>query len=295
MKTKNILTFISALLVSASFAGAEDAKTPSTTPNNNSTTMADKTASSKLDFIEQGGKKFIHVSTINTVEANTQFMQNVQIINNQRQALIDLDKRKKEAFTDGEKTEIDKKIKELSERLAKDNDAMSRAYGYSLTRNYMHVIVKTRVFLKLTDEEYAKAKEDEKTKPEELLVKGDDKFRLIAEIPGVEANNVFRQNVQLMQAQRERFVQMNEALKTMADGEEKKKLQEEAKKAEETLIKNNEEMTRLYGFSLARNYLMDVEESKLYAQVNEEEFLQAEAKAALGEDKDKDKDKEAKK
>lgn len=36
--------------------------------NDNNNTMSNTT--SKLDFIEQNGQKFIHVSTIGTVEAN---------------------------------------------------------------------------------------------------------------------------------------------------------------------------------------------------------------------------------
>ena len=79
---------------------------------------------------------------------------------------------------------------------------------------------------------------------------------------------------------------MKEAEKTATD-EQKAKLEEEIKKAEETLLKNNEEMTKRYGFSLARDYLMEVEESKLYTLVNEEQFLKAEKlaeDAALSED-----------
>ena len=64
-----------------------------------------------------------------------------------------------------------------------------------------------------------------------------------------------------------------------SSGEQKAKIEEDMKKAEEVLVKNNEEMTKRYGFSLARDYLMEVEESKLYTQVNEEEFLKAEKAA----------------
>lgn len=255
-------------------SAAPEAETLSQNDNNN--TMSNTT--SKLDFIEQNGQKFIHVSTIGTVDANRQFMQNVNLVNQQRRQISILDEARKLVSTKEAQDALAKEIENAAKKLAENNQTMAKSYGYSLDRKYIHAIVKTRVFIKLTDEEYKKAKEDPETKPEDLLVKGDDKFRLIAVIPTVEANNDFRRNVQLVQAQRNQLVQMKQAADA-SSGEQKAKIEEDMKKAEEVLVKNNEEMTKRYGFSLARDYLMEVEESKLYTQVNEEEFIKAEKAA----------------
>ncbi len=268
----------------AALAFAEDAPEAPISQNENTSTMSNST--SKLDFIEQNGQKFIHVSTIGTVDANRQFMQNVNLVNQQRQQIALLDEARKIVTEQASRDALTKEIETAAKKLEENNAAMVKAYGYSLTGKYIHAIVKTRIFIKLTEEEYKKAKDDPETKPEDLLVKENDKFRLIAVIPGVEENNNFRRNVQLVQAQRNQLVQMKEAEKTATD-EQKAKLEEEIKKAEETLLKNNEEMTKRYGFSLARDYLMEVEESKLYTLVNEEQFLKAEKlaeDAALSED-----------
>ncbi len=268
----------------AALAFAEDAPEAPISQNENTSTMSNST--SKLDFIEQNGQKFIHVSTIGTVDANRQFMQNVNLVNQQRQQIALLDEARKIVTEQASRDALTKEIETAAKKLEENNAAMVKAYGYSLTGKYIHAIVKTRIFIKLTEEEYKKAKDDPETKPEDLLVKENDKFRLIAIIPGVEENNNFRRNVQLVQAQRNQLVQMKEAEKTATD-EQKTKLEEEIKKAEETLLKNNEEMTKRYGFSLARDYLMEVEESKLYTLVNEEQFLKAEKlaeDAALSED-----------
>lgn len=268
----------------AALAFAEDAPEAPISQNENTSTMSNST--SKLDFIEQNGQKFIHVSTIGTVDANRQFMQNVNLVNQQRQQIALLDEARKIVTEQASRDALTKEIETAAKKLEENNAAMVKAYGYSLTGKYIHAIVKTRIFIKLTEEEYKKAKDDPETKPEDLLVKENDKFRLIAVIPGVEENNNFRRNVQLVQAQRNQLVQMKEAEKTATD-EQKTKLEEEINKAEETLLKNNEEMTKRYGFSLARDYLMEVEESKLYTLVNEEQFLKAEKlaeDAALSED-----------
>lgn len=255
---------------------SSETPTESISQNENNTTMSNNT--SKLDFIELNGQKFIHVSTIGTVDANRQFMQNVNLVNQQRQQIALLQQAQKIVANKETRDALSKEIETAGKKLDENNNAMAKSYGYSLARKYIHAIVKTRIFIKLNDEEYKKAKEDKEIKDEDLLVKGDDKFRLIAVIPGVEENNRFRQNVQLVQNQRNQLVQMKKAADA-ATGEQKTKIEEEMKKAEEVLVKNNEEMTKHYGFSLARDYLMEVEESKLYTQVTEEEFLNAEKAA----------------
>lgn len=257
-------------------AFAADEATDSISQNENNTPMSNTT--SKLDFIEQNGQKFIHVSTIGTVDANRQFMQNVNLVNQQRQQIALLQQAQKIVATEEARNALAKEIETAGKKLTENNATMAKSYGYSLDRKYIHAIGKTRIFIKLSDEEYKKAKEDPETKAEDILVKGDDKFRLIAVIPGVEENNNFRRNVQLVQAQRNQLVQMKQAADA-ATGEQKTKIEEEMKKAEEVLLKNNEEMTKRYGFSLARDYLMEVEESKLYTLVNEEEFINAEKAA----------------
>lgn len=234
--------------------------------------MADNTA---LDFIEQNGQKFIHVSTINTAEANTQFIQNVQLVQRQRQMMVELDQRAKTALTEEERKAALAKIKEIGKKLDENNQAMAKAYGYSLTRDYLHQVLKTRIFLKLTEEEYAAAKNDANVPADHLLVKGDDKFRLISEIPGAEANEQFRHNVQVMHNLRRQLVAYKDSVAKMPDSEEKTKALENARTAEENLVKNNDLMIKQYGFSLARDYLMEIVESKLYTKVNEEEFLKA--------------------
>lgn len=228
-----------------------------------------------IDYIEQNGQKFVHVSTISSAEANENFMTNMQLVQRQRQALVALS----QILSPKEKETMASAIKERETALNKNNEQMAKSYGFTLLRNYLHQIVESQVFLKLTDEEYSKAKE-EGVPADQFIVKGNDKFRLIAKIPGAAANDQFRHNVQVMQAQRDRLVQMNNVLAKMPEGEDKTKLQAEAKTFGERLEADNKTMIEKYGFSLTRNYLLQVVESKLYTAVTEEEFLKAEAAAA---------------
>lgn len=236
-----------------------------------------------FDWIERDGQKYLLVSKLDSVKANEEFMKNVQIIGQLRQALLKLDEHRKIAFTEEEKKATDEKIKELSDKLTEGNKTMAEAYGYSLTRDYVHIPVVTNVYLKLTDEEYEKMK-DKLELGKDLIVKGDDKYSRVSQIPNEKANEEFRRNVQYMLATQNRLRQINEALKKMPEGEQKEKAKAQFETEEKGLIEDNKKMFDAYGYSIARNYYMEIENSKLYIKVTEEEFLRAEAKSAISDD-----------
>ena len=85
--------------------------------------------------------------------------------------------------------------------------------------------------------------------------------------------------MQLVQNQRQRLAQLQQAKEQTKEADAKAKLDDEFKKSEETLVKNNNEMAKTYGFSLVRNYVMEIEEAKLYMGVTDEEFAKQKAEA----------------
>ena len=140
--------------------------------------------------------------------------------------------------------------------------------------------VETVLYLKLTDEEYDAAKKNPEIKADkDLLVKGDDKFQRISVIAPERACAEFQLNVQKMIALRNRLVQMDKALANMPEGAEKDALKEEFEKGKTALDENNKKMVEAYGYSVARNYYMEIAKAKLYVKVNEEEFLKAQKAA----------------
>ncbi len=101
-------------------------------------------------------QKLVKVSTLTTAEANQEFQRNVQIVQAQRQAVIELNQafeketnaaKKKEA-----KAKLDEKLKELND----NNQKMIKAYGFSLDRNYTMVIETSHIYMFVSDEEAAK-------------------------------------------------------------------------------------------------------------------------------------------
>ncbi|MDR2844915.1 MAG: hypothetical protein LBV28_02350 [Puniceicoccales bacterium] len=227
------------------------------------------------EIIEQNGQKLALVATIKTVAANREFQNNVNVVQKQREIAVDLKKRLDQALTTGEKDALQKRLDETIKSLDSNNALMVKTYGFSLLRNYVISFVKTRLFTPLSDEEFAKLPADEKVKPDAIKTIEGKVYAYIASIDGIAENDIFRQNVQLVQTQRNRLVQLKQALDKTTSEDDKKKVQDEFAKSEEILKKNNDEMVKRYGFSLMRNYLLEVEEARLYTALTEEEAKKA--------------------
>lgn len=272
----------------AATALAEDAPAPAspistTAPQNTMTTQSQPAAPDSkpaaFESLETNGRKYVLVCSIKTVEANRQFQQNVTIVQNQLAQVKRLQQRIEEALTLVEKEALKKVLDETNKSLEQNNAVMAKTYGFSILRQYLVEVGKTRLYTPITDKEYDEAKTKPDFKEDNFLKNENGRFAHIATISGVAENNIFRQNVQLVQAQRNRLVQLKAAIDQTKEADAKKKLEEEFKKSEETLIKNNEEMSKSYGFSLVRNYVMEIEEAKLYMAVTDEEFAKQKEEA----------------
>ena len=98
----------------------------------------------------------------------------------------------------------------------------------------------------------------------------------VATISGVQANKDFQGNVQLLQAQRQAAVELTEAVKKEKDAKKKKEIETQLDAVLKKLNENNAAMQKAYGFSLTRNYTMEVEVAHIYLQVTDEEAAKIE-------------------
>jgi hypothetical protein len=98
----------------------------------------------------------------------------------------------------------------------------------------------------------------------------------VATLNTVQANQEFQANVQLLQAQRQKALELNAQLEKEKDAKKKKDIQKELDALMAKLNENNQAMSKVYGFSLSRNYTMEIEKSHIYALVSDEEAAQIE-------------------
>lgn len=93
----------------------------------------------------------------------------------------------------------------------------------------------------------------------------------IATLNTAEANREFQANVQVMQAQRQKAVELNAAMEKEKDAKKKAELKTQLDQAMAKLNEDNDKMQKAYGFSLARNYTMVIETAHIYMLVTDEE------------------------
>lgn len=107
-------------------------------------------------------QRLIKVATLPTAEANRDFQANVQLVQAQRQAAIELSNAVEKEKDAAKKKELKAQLDALVAKLNENNDGMRKAYGFSLDRNYTLEIEKAHVYMLVTEEEAAKIEAAEK-------------------------------------------------------------------------------------------------------------------------------------
>jgi ABC-type Na+ efflux pump permease subunit len=107
-------------------------------------------------------QKLLKVATLSTVQENQQFQSNVQMLQAQRQAAVDLNAAVEKEKDAKKKQELKTQLDALMTKLNENNAAMQKFYGFSLTRNYTIEVEKSNVYLLLTEEEAAKLEQSQK-------------------------------------------------------------------------------------------------------------------------------------
>jgi hypothetical protein len=124
--------------------------------------VAQTAAKSAAPAAPEKQQKLVRVSTLRTVEANREFQANVQLLQAQRQKLIELNAEHEKEVKPSRKKELKEQLDALLAKLNDNNDKMRKAYGFSLDRTYTLVVETAHVYMFVTDEEAARIAEAEK-------------------------------------------------------------------------------------------------------------------------------------
>jgi hypothetical protein len=107
-------------------------------------------------------QRLVRVATLNTVKANQEFQANVHLLQMQRQAAVELNTKIEQEKDAAKKKELKSQLDTLMAKLNENNNAMAKAYGFSLTRNYTMEIEKSNIYMLVTDEEAAQIEKVQK-------------------------------------------------------------------------------------------------------------------------------------
>ena len=94
----------------------------------------------------------------------------------------------------------------------------------------------------------------------------------VATIDGVVANDEFTRNVQVVQAERQEIVRLNEALQKADAGAARDQAQAQLDAAVKKLEADNQTMSKTYGYSIVRNYVRVPDVSQILVVLTEGEI-----------------------
>ncbi len=109
-------------------------------------------------------QKLVRVATLKTAEANREFQANVQLLQAQRQAAVQLNTAMEKESNAKKKKELKQQLDAIMAKLNENNDKMRQAYGFSLSRNYTLEIETAHVYMLVTEEEAAKLEQEQRKK-----------------------------------------------------------------------------------------------------------------------------------
>ena len=96
---------------------------------------------------------------------------------------------------------------------------------------------------------------------------------MLSSIEGKAANDEFTRNVQVLQAQYEEIVKLNEATNAAPAGKGHDALQAQLDAALKRLETDNQTMVKTYGYSILRNYVRIPEKSEIFIVLTPEEIV----------------------
>jgi uncharacterized protein YlxW (UPF0749 family) len=103
------------------------------------------------------------------------------------------------------------------------------------------------------------------------------KVVLVRTLNTVKEVQEFQANVQMLQAQRQAAQELANAVAKETDAKKKKDLQTRLDAVLAKLNENNAAMEKAYGFSITRNYTLEIEKANVYMLVTDEEAAKIEA------------------
>jgi hypothetical protein len=109
-------------------------------------------------------QKLYKIATLPNAQANREFQSNVQYMQNERQQVLEAAAAAEKEKDPKKKADLQKQADQLLAKLKDDNEKMTKAYGFSITRNYIMEVEVANVYVVLTDEEAAKVEQQEKEK-----------------------------------------------------------------------------------------------------------------------------------
>ena len=209
-------------------------------------------------------EQLVKIATLNTPQANDEFTRNVQIMQEQRRAVANLYALLAQEEDEDIKYNIEAKIHELMVKLNDENKRMAEAFHYTLNRRYVRSIENATVYIQLSDEEADSHRKKLSLKGETPPKSLKSNMLSVCTLNTAEAAQAFQKDVASMQAKRDIALEMQMVVENAETPDDKAYAQGRLDQVLGQVSAFNKEMVRAYGFSISRNYVLQIDKSSLF-------------------------------
>lgn len=257
MRIPTLLSLLLALAVTAQDKPKEDGdKKPETT---------------SLEVLEIQGKRLALVRLIGSAADFQAFQKDVEAISKERQdaaqtkQLLDL------ALTSPEKEARQRQLDAKLQKLTVSNQAMNKAYGFDLTRQYLVVPTKLGIYKVLTDDEYIKLAATSNFDKSTVTEASGKKLQVRGTVTGAVEVETFQIQVRAVAEAKQRLLQLVELQPKLTKDEDKKKVADAIKRVQEEVNEAEAEFSKKHGYAFSDTLATQIAEAKLYVLLSDEE------------------------
>jgi len=216
--------------------------------------------------------RLVQIATLNSPEANNEFTRNVQIMQARVREIANMNTLLAEEEDAAAKRAVENQIKELIRRVNEDNKKMADTYRYSLNRKYIRNVEQATVFIQLSDEDVAAVKKQAGEEGRELPPLLDSNLISVCTLNTADAVQGYQKDVARVQVVRDEVISLQAAVTASETSSDKAYAQGKLDVVMDQLKALNVAMFDAYGFSINRNYTMQIDKSSLFVWASESEL-----------------------
>ena len=243
-----------------------------------------KAETTSLEVLEIQGKRLALVRLIASAPDFQAFQKEVEAISKERQEAAQTKQLLDLALTSPEKEARQRQLDARLQKLTLSNQAMNKAYGFDLTRQYLVVPTKLGIYKVLTDEEYIKVAAAPNFDKASITDANGKKLQVRGTVTGAVEVETFQIQVRAVAEAKQRLLQLVELQPKLTKDEDKKKVADAIKRVQEEVNEAEAEFSKKHGYPFSDTLATQIAEAKLYVLLSDEENKAIDKAAADAKD-----------
>lgn len=227
------------------------------------------------DITKVGDTSYLLVRHFTTAAQNETFQRNLSIMQRDAKAIALLKSMIEKEADETKKADLQNKLSQIEEAFKTNDATMQKNYAFASNRSYKFVFIKSNICVPLTKEELSTLRGENGEELDVLKIskKNDASLYRVAEISGIPENEELRRLMGFAVARKADIEKLRAEIAKTTDAEQQLDIMNRLSAAEKAYQEAEANLRKKYGIQEGRNYVVEVEDSKLYLILTPEEVM----------------------